>query len=1077
MISSAIDWSIKNRFLVLILTAIFVATGIFVVYHTPLDAIPDLSDTQVIIYTQFPGQSPSVVEDQVTYPISTEMLHLPGVKVVRGYSFFDFSEVYIIFKGGTDLYWARDRVLEYLSYIQSQLPRGVSPQLGPDATGVGWIYEYALVDKSNKMPLWKMRSLQDWYLRYGLETVKGVSEVASLGGYVKQYQVELDPNKLADYHVGLEKVRSAITSSNNDVGGRLVEYGQTQYMVRGLGYLRHSGDLKKVVIGVDPNGQPVLLDQVGNVHIGPQLRLGMADLNGKGDVAGGIVVMRFGENPYKVIKAIKKKLTELKRGLPKGVEIVPTYDRSALINRSVSFLREKLIEELITVSLVCVLFLFHFSSALVAIVFLPLGVMAALICMYFKGINSNIMSLGGIAIAMGAMVDSAIIMIENAHKKIEHGYDKEHHWQMIAEASKEVGPSLFFSLLVITVSFLPIFALNGQSGRLFKPLAYTKTFAMGSAAFLAVLLAPVLMGYFIRGHIRPEMENPINRFLVKVYHPVCEWVLNHRKSVLIAAFLIFISTFYPLTRLGSEFMPPLDEGDLLYMPSMLPGITFTESKALLEQTDRIIKSFPEVQSAYGKAGRADTATDPAPLEMFETVVQLHQNKRFWPMVKERRWYSSWAPDWMKRALGFIWPEERHTTIKELVDQLNQAIQFPGVTNAWTMPIKTRIDMLSTGIKTPVGIKLLGANLNTLSNLAKQVEAVVRKIPGTRSVYAQRVMGGYYMDYTIDRKAAARYGLNVQDVEDVIETALGGMDVTQTVEGLERYPVNVRYMRNYRSDIPALERVLVPTPTGTAVPISLLASFRIHEGPPNIQTENAVKTAWITVDLNTSDIGGYVARARKILDEKVQLPPMYNMVWSGQYQYMQEARARLKIAIPLTLVIVLLLLYFNVKSLSKTALVMLAVPFSLVGSFWFLYFAHYHLSVAVAVGLIALAGLDAETGVVMLLYLDLAHDLWEKLGRMNTCGDLEQAIYHGAVKRIRPKMMTVGAILAGLTPILFGEGTGASVMKRIAAPMVGGVATSLLLELTIYPVLYFYLKRGHLDPSLKPTSEEEARETA
>ncbi len=1072
MIASLIDWSLKNRLLVLILTGFLLLGGIWVVYHTPMDAIPDLSDTQVIIYTKYPGQSPGVVEDQVTYPLTTAMLSVPRVKVVRGYSNFDYSLVYVIFKGGTDLYWARDRVLEYLNYVAALLPQGVSPQLGPDATGVGWVYEYALVDTSGKLSLQQLRSLQDWYLRYQLQAVSGIAEVAPVGGYVKQYQVQVDPNKLADYKISLSRISKAIKASNSDVGGGLVDRAETEYMVRGLGYLKGVKDLRKVCVGVASGGVPIQLGQVAHIDIGPEPRRGVADLNGQGDVVGGIAVMRVGANAYKVIQAFKKKLNELKSGLPRGVKIVTVYDRSALIKRSISFLKEKLTEELITVSLVCLLFLFHFRSALVAICMLPLGVISAFIIMYFQGLTSNIMSLGGIAIAMGAMIDSAIIMIENAHTKLERGYDKARHWEIIATASKEVGPSLFFSLLVITVSFLPIFSLTGQSGRLFKPLAFTKTYTMGAAAFLAVLLVPVLMGYFIRGRIRPDRENPISRGLIRIYHPVCEWVLHHRKTVLIAALVILLSAVYPMRHLGSEFMPPLDEGDLLYMPTTLPGISITEAKRLLEQTDRIIKTFPEVKSVFGKAGRADTATDPAPLNMLETVIALHQNLDKWPMVHRKRWYSSWAPDWMKGFLGSLWPETSHLTQKELVDRLNEAIHFPGLVNAWTMPIRARIDMLSTGIKTPIGIKVMGPELQTLDRLGKQISAVVGNIPGTRSVYAERALGAYYMDYAIDRDAAARYGLNVENIQNVIETALGGVNITRTVEGLERYPVNLIYMRNYRDNLPALQNLLVSTPTGAQVPISSLAHFSLSKGPMTILTEDSRKSEWIYVDLDTSDMGGYVARAQKIVREKIHLPTQYNIRWSGQYKYMKEARARLILVIPITLAIIILLLYFNTKSFIKAAMVMLAVPFSLVGSFWLLYLLHYNLSVAVAVGLIALAGLDAETGVVMLLYLELAHDLWERFGRMKTRGDLIQAIYHGAVKRIRPKIMTVCAILAGLLPIMHGTGTGSQVMKRIAAPMVGGVATSLLLELTIYPVLYFYLKRGGLDASAVPTSEQE-----
>ncbi len=1074
MISSTIDWAIRNRYLVLVLTGLFIVGGIWVVFHTPVDAIPDLSDIQVIVYTQYPGQSPQVVEDQVTYPLTTAMLSVPKAKIVRGYSFFNFSLVYIIFEDGTNLYWARSRVLEYLNYTLAQLPGGVSPQLGPDATGVGWVYEYALVDRTGKHSLYELRSLQDWFLRYQLQTVPGVSEVASIGGYVKQYQIEVDPNKLADYHIRLSQVKRAVQRSNNDVGGRLVEMAETEYMVRGLGYVKSLGDLRKTPIGLDPGGKPVLLEQVADIHLGPELRRGLADLNGEGDVAGGVVVMRFGENALDVIKAVKEKLENLKSGLPAGVEIVPVYDRSALIKRSITFLREKLIEELITVSLVCILFLYHFRSAMVAVAILPLGVMAALICMFFQGLNSNIMSLGGIAVAMGAMVDSAIIMIENTHKKMESGYDKSRHWQIIAAASKEVGPSLFWSLLVLTFSLLPIFSLTGQSGRLFKPLAFTTTYTIGSAAFLAVLLAPVLMGFFIRGRIRPDVENPVTRSLIWVYHPVAQFVLRFRKSVLVLALIVIASAVFPMVHLGSEFMPPLNEGDLLYMPTTLPGISITKAKQLLEQTDRIIRTFPEVRSVFGKIGRAETATDPAPLSMIETIIQL-QDQSKWRTVHMTRWYSSWAPGWVKKALRFLWPDERPLSQDELVDRLNSAIHFPGLVNSWTMPIKTRIDMLSTGIKTPVGIKLLGPDLNELEDLAKEVESVVRAVPGTRSVIAERVMGGYYIDYTIDRDAAARYGLTVQDIEDVIQVALGGMNITHTVEGLERYPVNVRYMRDYRSDIQALEQVLVPDPTGAQIPLSQVAHISIHQGPPSIKTEASRKTAWLFVDLDTSDIGGYVARARKAVAEKVKMPPKYNILWSGQFEYMMQARQRLMLAVPVTLVIIVLLLYFNTRSFAKVVLVMLAVPFSLVGSFWLLYLLHYHLSVAVWVGLIALAGLDAETGVVMLLYLELAHHLWTGLGRMKTYGDLKQAIYHGAVKRIRPKVMTVGAILAGLLPIMHGSGTGSEVMKRIATPMVGGVITSLILELAIYPVLYFYLKRFELEPSPEPTSTEEISE--
>ncbi|TYO98250.1 Cu(I)/Ag(I) efflux system membrane protein CusA/SilA [Geothermobacter ehrlichii] len=1074
MLEKLIDWSIQNKFMVVLLTFFVIVGGAYTMFKTPIDAIPDLSDVQVIIFTEYPGQAPQVVEDQVTYPLTTQMLAVPGAKVVRGYSFFGLSFVYIIFEDGTDLYWARSRVLEYLNYAAGRLPPGVTPSLGPDATGVGWVYEYVL--ESDKHDLQQLRSLQDWFLRYELTSVEGVAEVASIGGYVKQYQVEVDPDRLLAYHITIPQIKRAIQRSNNDVGGRLVEMGETEFMVRGLGYLRSKEDIENVVVGTDSRGTPIRVRDLARVTIGPELRRGLAELDGEGEAVGGVIVMRVGENALKTIEAVKKKLEQLKQGLPEGVRIKTVYDRSSLIERAVDTLKEKLIEESIVVAIVTALFLFHFSSSLVAILTLPVAILIAFMIMYAQGINANIMSLGGIAIAIGAMIDAAIIMIENAHKHLERDRGKKSHWEIIASSAKEVGPALFYSLLVITVSFFPVFTLGEQSGRLFKPLAYTKTYAMAGAALLSVTLVPVLMGWFIRGKIPDEDKNPLNRLMIRFYHPVVDFVLKWRWPVLISALLITLSIVVPLRKMGSEFMPPLYEGDLLYMPTTLPGISITKAKELLQQTDRIIRRFPEVHHVFGKVGRAETATDPAPLSMLETTIMLKPEDE-WRKLPRERFYSGWPDslELLKKPLRLIWPEETTITVEELKAELNEAIQFPGLTNAWTMPIKTRIDMLATGIKTPVGIKIMGDDLEKLSAIGEQIEAVVREIPGTLSVFSERVVGGNYLDYEIDREAVARYGLTVGDVQDIIKSAIGGMNVTETVEGLERYPVNIRYQRDYRGDLQSLERVLVPLPDGKHIPLSQVARIRIRKGPPGIKSENARQTAWIYVDLKDIDVGTYVENAQKVIAEKVKLPAGYNIVWSGQYEYMQAAAAKLKVVIPLTLLIIFVIIYMNTKSLVKTGIIFIALPLSLVGCFWFLYALGYNMSVAVWVGVIALAGISAETGVVMLLYLDLAFDLWRRNGRMLTLGDLTQAIHHGAVKRIRPKIMTICVIIAGLVPIMWSHGAGADVMKRIAAPMVGGVITSGLMELLVFPVIYFMWRGLKLKHEFTPTSFEEIHE--
>ena len=1028
MLEKIIEASVNNRFLVIIFTLIVAFGGLYTMLNTPVDAIPDLSDVQVIIFTEYPGQAPQVVEDQVTYPLTTAMLAVPFAKVVRGYSFFGFSFVYIIFEDGTDMYWARSRVLEYLNYVAGRLPQGVTPTLGPDATGVGWVYEYTL-DGGDKYDLQQLRSIQDWYLRYGLMSVPGVSEVASLGGYVKQYQVEVDPNKLVAYNIPLSHVKMAIKRSNNDVGGKLVEMGETEFMVRGLGYIKSIKDLENIPVGVDQYGTPILIKNIANVHLGPELRRGIADWNGEGETVGGVIIMRFGENALKTIGAVKKKLEQLKKGLPSGVTIKPAYDRSGLIERAIDNLKGKLFEESIIVALVTILFLLHFRSSLVAILTLPLGILMAFLVMYYQGLNANIMSLSGIAIAIGAMVDAAIVMIENAHKHLERDAGKKDRWQIVIDASKEVGPALFFSLLIITLSFLPVFTLQAQEGRLFKPLAFTKTYSMAAAALLSITVVPVLMGYFIRGKILPEHKNPVNRFLINVYRPVIHFVLKFKWSVLITAILILLITLFPFSRIGSEFMPPLNEGDILYMPTTDPGISITKAKELVQQTDRIIKSFPEVDHVLGKIGRAETATDPAPLSMMETTIVLKPE-------------SEWRPG---------------MTMDKLIREMDRAIHFPGLTNAWTMPIKTRIDMLSTGIKTPVGIKLMGPDLQVLSDLGQRIAAVIQTVPGTQSVFPDKSVGGNFLDFNIKREEAARYGLTVGDVQDVIMSAIGGMNVTQTVEGLERYPVNVRYSRELRDNMPALRRVLIPTPTGAQIPLEYVADFNIVKGPPVIKSENARKSSWIYVDIRDVDVGTYVKNAQKVVDEQIQMPEGYSLVWSGQYEYMQRAQERLRIVVPITLLIIFLLLFFNFKNVSESLIVMLSLPFAMIGGLWFLYFLGYNLSVAVGVGFIALAGVSAEIGVIMLTYLD--HEFEEKKlhGQLRSIADLKEAIFKGSAMRIRPIFMTVTAIIMGLLPIMWGHGTGSQVMKRIAAPMVGGMVSTTILSLVVLPTIYLLWK--------------------
>ncbi len=1069
MLTSIIDFSLRNRFLVLLVALGLLLGGLHAARTLALDAIPDLSDTQVIVYTEWAGQAPQIIQDQVTYPITTKMLSVPHAKVVRGYSFYGFSFVYVIFEDGTDIYWARSRVLEYLSSLSATLPKNVMPTLGPDATGVGWAFMYSL--NSKQRDLAQLRSMQDWYLRYQLTSVEGVSEVASVGGFVRQYQVTVDPVRLRAYRLSVSDVRMAVERSNGEVGGRSIELAEKEFILRVRGYVRDLDDLRNVAVGSGPNGVPILLGQVADVEFGPDMRRGIAELNGEGETVGGIVVVRSGANARQVIHDVKAKLDQAMKSLPPDVTCTIAYDRSALIQRAVRTLEEKLVEESVAVALICLLFLLHFRSALVAIVILPIAVLVSFLVMDVQGISSNIMSLGGIAIAIGAMVDAVIIMIENAHKHLERDAGKKPRAQIIRDASIEVGPTLFYSLLVITVSFLPVFTLQAQEGRLFKPLAFTKTYSMAAAALLSITLAPVLMGFFIRGRLVPEERNPLNRLLIWMYHPLIDWVIARRRAVLTVAALLVAGVFlpwnwavtdrlpdgplrtaaarfgrlFPFQNIGSEFMPPLYEGDLLYMPTTFPGISPTKARELLQQTDKILKTFPEVERVFGKVGRAETATDPAPFDMIETTIML-KDEQDWPAVD------------IRRADGQI-VAHRARTPDELVDAMNAAIQFPGLNNAWTMPIKTRIDMLATGIKTPVGIKVAGPDLAELERIAAEIEPVIRTVPGTSGVFAERVMGGNYIEFEIRRAEIARYGLTLADVQDVLEVALGGMPLSTTVDGLERYAITLRYNRDFRENVEALREIVVPTPDGAQVPLGQLADIELVRAPMGIKSESAVPNAWIYVDVRGTDIGSYVRAAQSAVNDAmargtIRLPTGYNLFWSGQYEYMLRAKQRLQVVVPLTLLIILLIIYLNTQSWIKTAIVLLAVPFSLVGAFWMLYLYGYHLSVAVWIGVIALAGLDAETGVVMLLYLDLAYGEWIRNGRMRGPDDLRDAIYHGAVQRVRPKAMTAAVIIAGLLPILWSHGAGADVMKRIATPMVGGVVTSTILELMVYPAIFF-----------------------
>jgi len=1050
LLERIIEASGRNVFLAIFLSLFAVAGGIWALTHTPLDAIPDLSDVQVIVYTDWDGRSPDLVEDQITYPISTKFISAPKVKFVRAESMFGKSFVYIIFEDGTDIYWARSRVIEYLNSVRGMLPEGVNPVIGPDATGVGWIFEYALVDKSGRHNLADLRSLQDWHVRYALESVKGVSEVASVGGFVKEYQVDLDPNKLLAYGIPLNEVVDRIRRSNGDSGGRIFEVGSTEYYVRGRGYIKKVEDIENIPLK-SAGGTPVYVKNVGNVHLGPDLRRGVAELNGDGEVVGGIVVMRYGGNALTVIDGIKKKLEEIKPSLPPGVEIVTTYDRSQLIGRSIDTLREKLIEECIVVALVCLIFLWHIRSALVAIVTLPIAVILSFLPMQHLQLTSNIMSLGGIAIAIGAMVDSAIIMVENAHKSLEHFCDENgrdptnaERINVIIAAARSVGRPLFFALLVITVSFIPVFSLEAQEGRLFKPLAFTKTFSMFFAALLGATLVPALMVVFVRGKITPEKKNPVNRFLIWAYRPFVDFVLRFRWLTLGGALLLMAATIYPFTRLGKEFMPPLNEGDLLYMPTAVPGMAIDEAERILQMQDRALHEIPEVESVFGKAGESETATDPAPLSMMETVVKLK------PPAK-------WRP-------GMTW--------QKLIAEMNKKVKTPGMANIYWMPIQTRTEMLTTGFRSVLGVKVFGPDLATIQQAGVRIEKALSDLPNTRSAFAERTTGGYFLDFTIKREAAARYGITVGDVNDIIETAIGGKTITTTVEGRERYPVNVRYARDFREDLDSLKRVLVAAPMSesgapTQVPISALADVNYNTGPPSIRTENGQLVGFVFVDVTTDDIDGYVKAASERIKQAVQFPAGCYMQWAGQFEYLKSAEQRLKVVVPFTLLFIFLLIYLNTKSFVKTAMVLLAVPFSLVGAFWFLYLLGYNMSVAVWVGLIALAGLDAETGVVMLLYLDHSWEKFRGLGRMNSTADLRLAVIEGAVQRIRPKIMTICAILFGLLPIMWSPTTqsGADVMKRIAAPMIGGVVTSGVLELLIYPVLFFIWRRRHLPKAI------------
>ncbi len=1030
MIARLIELCARHRVLTIALVLFAAGFGAYSLRQTPLDAVPDLSDVQVIIFTEWMGRSPDLVEDQITYPIITTLVGAPHVTAVRGQSMFGMSFVNVIFEDGTDLYWARSRVLEYMSTVSSKLPQGVTPTLGPDATGVGWVFEYALVDTSGKQSLQELQSLQDWNLRYALQSVPGVAEVASVGGFVKEYQVDLDPNRLQQFHVSLMQVVDAVKRSNNDVGGRVLEISGTEHYIRGRGYVKSPADLEKVVLGSE-HGTPITVRDVAQVRVGPAQRRGLADLDGKGETVGAVVIMRHGENALDVIDAVKARLAEVKPSLPEGVEVVTTYDRSELIRASIKTLKRTLIEEMVVVSLVILLFLLHLRSTLVPVLMLPIAVLLSFVPMSKMGLTANIMSLGGIAIAVGAMVDAAIIVVENVHKRLEvweRDGRKEPRATVVTEALKEVGRPIFFSLLVITVAFLPVFTLEGTEGRLFKPLAYTKTFSMGFAAILSVTLVPAIAALFIRGRIRHEEENPVSRLLHRIYGPVCRFALRYRWPVIIGAGLLVLLTIPVATRLGSEFMPPLNEGSLLYMPTAVPGMSDSSARDVLQRMDQVLRRFPEVERVFGKAGRFSTPTDPAPLEMFETVVTLKPRSQ-WPK----------GEDW-----------------DGLVKKLDEAMQFTGMPNVWWMPIQTRTEMLATGVRSPLGIQVLGPDIQGIDEVARQIESALLKVPGTRSAFAERIGGGHYLDFDVDRDAAARYGLNVEDVEEAIESAIGGKSVTTTIEGRDRYPVTIRYARDFRSSPTDLTRVLVATPGGAQIPLGQLARLVSRDGPSMLRDEGGRLFSYVFAD-TARPIEDYVQDARKAVQANVKLPPGYRLEWAGQYRYLERAKARLAIVVPVTLAIIFLLLFVNSRSAIESTLVMLAVPFSLIGAFWLLAALGYNLSVAVWVGIIALAGLDAETGIVMLLYLDLA---WKEL-KPQTREEAREAIFEGAVKRIRPKMMTVTTILAGLLPVLWSQGTGADVMKRIAAPMVGGVMTSALLELVVYPAIYMVWKGRRL----------------
>ncbi len=1037
MIESIIRWSVVNRFFVLLATLILIGGGLYALKNTPVDAIPDLSDVQVIIKTSYPGQAPQVVEDQVTYPLTTAMLSVPGAVTVRGYSFFGDSYVYVIFDEKTDLYWARTRVLEYLSQVMPTLPPTARPQLGPDATGVGWVYIYALVDRTGKHDISQLRSLQDWFLKYELQTVPGVSEVASVGGMVKQYQVKVDPEKLRGLGIPLSHVQLAIKRGNQEIGASVIEMAEAEYMVRASGYISSKADLENIPLGVNENGTPLLLKDIADITIGPQIRRGVVDLNGEGETVGGIIVMRFGENAQKTINGVKAKLEQLKQGLPDGVEVVTVYDRSGLIARAVENLWHKLLEEFVVVALVCMIFLFHIRSSLVAILSLPVGILAAFLIMKVQGLNANIMSLGGIAIAIGAMIDGAIVLIENMHKHMERTpLTKEKRWEIVTRAASEVGPALFFSLLIITVSFMPVFTLEAQEGRMFSPLAFTKTYAMAVSAFLAITLVPVLMGYFVRGGVLPEHKNPINRVLTMTYRPLLESVLHFPKTMLLIALMIFAIGIWPLDKIGSEFIPPLDEGDLMYMPTTYPGISIGKARELLQQTDKLIATVPEVKTVFGKVGRAETATDPAPLTMIETFIQLKPKE-----------------EWREGI-----------TTEDLKKELNNLVKLPGVTNAWVMPIKTRIDMLATGIKTPVGIKIAGPKLSEIEGIGKQLEAILKDFPGTASVYSERVAGGRYIKVDIQREKAARYGLNIADVQQVVASAIGGMNVAQSVEGLERYPINIRYPQDYRNSPEQLANLPIVTPNGQRISLADVAHVFIEDGPPGIKSENARLNGWTFIDIEDVDVGSYVEQAQNIVKEKLDLPAGYSISWSGQYEYMLRAKEKLKYVVPLTLLIIIVLLYMNFRNFTEVLIIMGTLPLAMVGSIWLMYWQGFNFSVAVGVGFIALAGVSVEIGVIMLVYLNQAY---QKM--LNDCDQAQiapseeslfGAVVQGAGMRVRPVMMTAAAIVVGLLPILFGTGTGSEVMSRIAAPMVGGMVSSVLLTLLVVPaVFYMWRKRS------------------